>query len=477
MWGMKFSTNSRPDRFLGAVVLVKNSQTQARKTVSIFFALLAFFCGPTFAAETSARPNIILVLADDMGLGDVASYGGTMAATPNIDRLAREGTRFTRYYSASPICSPSRCGLITGQFPARWNITSYLQTRAGNRECEQADFLSAKAPSMPRVLRDAGYATAHIGKWHLGGGRDVTNAPKFAAYGYDLGLGTYESPEPCAPLGLKTVPWGTNREPQQVARHDRTRWMVDATLAFLRTNAARPCFVNLWLDDTHTPWVPGRVRPANGAARANLVKVIAELDRQIGRLMDAVPTNTLLIFASDNGALPTFAGARNTGLRGSKLSLYEGGTRLPFIARWPGHVPAARVDETSVLAAVDLLPTFAKIAGAKLPVNYTSDGEDVSAALLGQIHTRSKPIFWEYGRNEQSFAYPKPPDRSPNLALLDGAWKFLLNADGTGPELYDLPADPNETKNLADAQPERADKLKSTLLQWRRTLPPLPLAR
>jgi arylsulfatase A-like enzyme len=154
-------------------------------------------------------------------------------------------------------------------------------------------------------LKEAGYTTAHIGKWHLGGGRDVVNPPKFAAYGYDLGLGTYESPEPAAGLGLKTTPWGKEREPQQVARHERTRWMVDETLSFLKANAGKPCFVNLWLDDTHTPWVPEHAVERD---RPNLIAVIVEMDKQIGRLMDAVPPDTLLIFASDNGALPTFQG-------------------------------------------------------------------------------------------------------------------------------------------------------------------------
>lgn len=443
------------------------------KFTRLLGALLVLLGGASFAADNAARPHIIFVLADDMGLGDVGSYGGTVAPTPNLDRLAREGTRFTRYYSASPICSPSRCGLITGQFPARWNITSYLQTRAGNRQCEQADFLTAQAPSLPRVLKEAGYATAHIGKWHLGGGRDVTNAPKFAAYGYDVGLSTYESPEPHPSLTATNWVWSP-RDP--VKRWNRTAWMVDQSLAFVKKNPGQPCFVNLWLDDPHTPWVVENGPVTNRQSRANLVKVLTELDRQIGRLMDGVPTNTLLIFATDNGALPTFNGARNTGLRGSKLSLYEGGTRLPFIARWPGRVPAARVDETSVLAAVDLLPTFASIAGAKLPANYASDGEDISTALLGKSFTRTKPLFWEYGRNDKSFAYPKPPDRSPNLALRDGVWKLLVNADGTGAELYDLLADPNETKNLADAQPERAGKMKAALLQWRRALPSLPAA-
>ncbi len=425
-------------------------------------------------ARAVEKPNIVFILADDMGFGDVACFGGTIAPTPQLDRLAREGTRFTRYYSAAPICSPSRCGLITGQFPARWSITSYLQTRAGNRECGQVDFLDAKAPSLPRVLQAAGYATAHIGKWHLGGGRDVADAPKFAAYGYGIGLGTYESPEPAAPLGSKTTPWAKEREPQQVARHDRTRWMVDKTLAFLKKNDGKPCFVNLWLDDTHTPWIPADAAQGKDAGRTNLAAVIREMDAQLGRLMDGVPANTLLIFATDNGALPTFAGARSTGLRGSKLSLYEGGTRVPFIVRWPGKVPAARVDDTSVLAAVDMLPTLAAVAGAALPHSYTSDGEDVAGALLGKPLQRTKPLFWEYGRNEKSFAYPKPPDRSPHLALRHDRWKLLINTDGTGAELYDLTADQNESRNLAAEQPQETARLKETLLAWRRSWPALP---
>ena len=194
---------------------------------------LSSFC------QAATQPNVLFILVDDMGWGDLASNGGAGVPTPHMDQLAREGTRFTQFYTASPICSPSRCGLITGQFPARWRITSFLQTRAGNRECGQADFLDADAPSFVRAFKAAGYATAHIGKWHLGGGRDVTDAPKFAAYGYDLGLGTYESPEPAAGLGLKSAPWSDKTEPQQVARHDRTRWMVDETLAFVKEHATK----------------------------------------------------------------------------------------------------------------------------------------------------------------------------------------------------------------------------------------------
>jgi arylsulfatase A-like enzyme len=404
-----------------------------------------------------------------MGTGDLGCYGGKIAPTPNIDRLAREGTRFMQYYSASPICSPSRCGLITGQFPARHRITSFLQTRKGNRECEQADFLDPKAPSLPRTLKTAGYATAHIGKWHLGGGRDVTNAPKFAAYGYDLGIGTYESPEPYPDITATNWIWSAQ---DKVKRWNRTEFFVDRTLDFIARHTNQPCFVNLWLDDPHTPWVP-EPKDGDGATanntRPKLVRVLRENDRQIGRLMDALPANTLLIYASDNGALPTFNGARTLGLRGSKLSLHEGGIRLPFIARWPGKIPAGRVDESTLLSAVDMFPTVCAITGTKS--GTLSDGEDMSAALYGKPVRRTKSLFWEYGRNTNSFAFPQGQHRSPNVAVREGSWKLLVNADGSGAELYDVIADASETKNLAMEEPEVTQRLKKAALDWRKSLP------
>lgn len=437
-------------------------------------ACLCFFLLWLGLHAQAARPHVVFLLVDDFGWADTSCFGGRVP-TPHMDRLAQQGLRFRQFYVASPICSPSRCGIITGQFPARWRITSYLQTKAGNRECEQADFLDPQAPSLPRAFKEAGYATAHIGKWHLGGGRDVTDAPQFAAYGYDLGLGTYESPEPAAELGIKTTPWETQREPQQVPRYERTRWMVDQALKFMQQHAAQPCFVNLWLDDMHTPY-----RPQEGAderdLRARHRAVLTAMDVQIGRFVDALAPNTLMIFCGDNGPEPTFERTRTGGLRGMKWSLYEGGIRTPLIVRWPGVVPAGVVNETTVVCSVDMMPTLCALAQIKPPA-ANCDGEDMSRAFKGENAKRTRPLLWEYGRKPaaqgmRSFPYPKElAAKSPNLAIREGDWKLLINADGTQAELYDLASDPNETTNRASTESAITEKLKQTVLNWRRSLP------
>ena len=443
---------------------------------SFLWCLLISFSGVD-ARGAESRPNIIVILADDLGWGDLSCYGGKVP-TPQLDAMAREGTRFTQFYVASPICSPSRAGLITGQFPARWRINSYLQTRKGNRECEQADFLATNAPSLPRALKAAGYATAHIGKWHLGGGRDVTNAPKFAAYGYDLGYGTYESPEPHPDITATNWIWSPR---DKVKRWERTRWMVDQTLEFLRAHPGQPSFVNLWLDDVHTPWIPSEEvqddRTQRGDTRRNLRPVLMETDRQIGRLLATlrdmgVASNTLVLFLADNGPLPPFNQERTAGLRGSKLSLYEGGIREPLIAWWPGRVPAQRVETNAVVSSLDFFPTLSRLAGAKVPDAIQFDGEELSGVLFGRSFARTKPLLWEYGRNTNSFGYPGiAKNRSPNVAMRDGKWKLLLKADGTGAELYDLSKDPNETQSVLQANPDEAERLTRRALDWRKSLP------
>lgn len=449
--------------------------------LKIVLAVLGILAFPTVSRAGSAKPpNVLFILVDDMGWGDPSCYGGIGVATPAMDGLAKDGMRFTRFYTASPICSASRCGFITGRFPARAHITSFLHERAENRKCEQADFLNPAAPSFVRAFHEAGYTTAHIGKWHLGGGRDVTDAPKFSAYGYDLGLGTYESPEPAPALGIHTVPWGEKLEPQQVPRHDRTRWMVDRTLEFAKNHPGKPWLVNLWLDDVHTPHRPSadqRKAVKKGKGTLDFRAVLKETDRQIGRLLDGLremgaADNTIVIFAGDNGPAPSFKHARTGGLRGMKLSLYEGGVRTPFIVRWPGKIPAGAVNETTIFSGVDLYPTLCRLAGIEIPRKLDLDGENLSASLLGEAKPRTKPLFFEYGRNPNSFSFPpNPADKSPNVATLQGNWKLLVNANGSDAQLYDISKDPEETTNLVDSEYEVAKRLTAAALKWRKDLP------
>lgn len=460
------------------------NQQKNKWSILPVIAMAALWNGNATAQAPAAgdiRPNIIYILTDDMGYGDVGCFGGNFVPTPNIDRLAANGRKFTHFYSAAPICSPSRAGFITGNYPARWNFSTYLDNRKHNRNAQQADFLDPSAPTIARFFRNAGYATGHFGKWHMGGGRDVTNAPGFNSYGFDEHVSTYESPDPDPLITATNWIWS---EKDSIKRWDRTRYFVDKTLAFLQKHKGQPCFINLWPDDVHTPWVPrteteytGKF-PMNPEEEAAFKLVLKEYDLQIGRLLDGLKhmeldRNTIVIFTSDNGPLPAFRGSRAGGLRGSKLSLFEGGIRMPFIISWPGHIRPGTTDETSAISSLDLLPSLAEIAGIKLPAGYHGDGKDRSKALLGKPSERNMDMYWEYGRNNIAFAYPKGRDKSPNLAIRSGQWKLLMNHDGSDAQLYNINKDPNETSDLVNDFPKIAGELKKKLITWWSALPKL----
>ncbi|NDV81751.1 sulfatase [Bacteroides sp. 51] len=430
----------------------------------------------------SSKPNIIFILTDDMGYGDIGIYGGNFVPTPHIDQMAQEGIRFEQYYSASPISSPSRAGLLTGMYPAQWNITSYLQTRKGNRDAEMADFLDTNAPTLPRAMKAGGYKTGHFGKWHLGGGRDVDNAPGFALYGYDEYVSTYESPDPDPLLTSTNWIWAAS---DSIKRWNRTAYFVDKTLDFLKRNEGEPCFINLWPDDMHTPWVGDMEEqdlfPKGVQTEKNFKTVLREYDKQIGRLLRGIKdlnldNNTIVIFTSDNGPAPSFRGSRAGNMRGCKASLFEGGTRMPFII-WDtkGQIPEGKVDDSSVVSAVDMFQSLCHIAGVNTPNGYLkqTDGTDMSKALLGTPQERKKEIYWEYRRNDNK-AFPKPKgeeDASPNVAIRKGDWKLLVNHDGSDVMLFNLRENPQETVNISANHPAITEELKEKALKWRASLP------
>ena len=444
------------------------------------------------AAIAADRPNFVFVFIDDMGYGDLSCYGNTDVATPNIDRLAAEGIRFEQFYVASPICSPSRVGITTGQYPARHMIHSYLNSRERNRERGMRDFLDPAAPAVARTFRDAGYATAHFGKWHMGGGRDVDDAPLPQAYGFDESLVSFEGlgDRILPPGGLseqsKQLGQGTIRD---VPKHEMTEIYVDRAIDFIRRNKDSSFYLHVWLNDVHDRFFPKEEllakieKFASNPYRQQYFAVIDEMDRQLGRLFREVDSlglsdDTILVLASDNG--PTAwkryydegydPPGKTNGLRGRKWSLYEGGIREPLIVRWPGTAPAGVTNSKSVVTAVDLFPTFCRLAGIPAP-DVEFDGMDMSGAFQGDEPLRQQAIFWEYGR-EPSYLRPGlESDRSPALAVRDGNWKLLMNPDGGGVELYDFSSGFDETANVADDHVDVVARLKGALTTWWNSIP------
>jgi uncharacterized sulfatase len=443
---------------------------------------------PLAAAER--RPNIVMIFIDDMGWGDFSCFGNTEAKTPNIDALAAGGIRFTQFYVNSPICSPSRCALTTGQYPQRWKITSYLNNRADNERRGMAPWLDPKAPVLARILRDSGYATGHFGKWHLGGQRDVDDAPAIAAYGFDASLTNFEGMGPkLLPLILKPGDTDSGKIWEDAERlGGPVTWMqrskitsgfIDAAIPFIdqAVAAKKPFYVNLWPDDVHSPFWPPVDQWAKGK-RGLYLSVLEEMDRQFGRLFDHLRSspelrdNTIVLICSDNGPEP---GAGSAGpLRGTKGGLFEGGIRSPLVVWGPGWLApgkAGSTDATSVFAAFDLAPSLLKLTGIVPPEGTGFDGEDLSGTLTGKAAaSRNAPIFWRRPP-DRKMSLSKPATRLPDLAVREGKWKLLCEYDGSKPMLFDLLADPGEAKNLAAAEPERVARLSKSAVDWHRSMP------
>lgn len=450
-------------------------------------AILLGFIIQSVTSSTSAsviaadRPNIVFIFADDWGWGDLSCHGHPYVKTPNIDRLAKEGTDFHRFTVASGVCSPSRTAVMTGHFPARYNIDGHFAWVPSNAKRNMPDWLSPKAPLLPRFLKQAGYATAHFGKWHLSNNM-IPDSPLPSEYGYDK-YGAFN----CAG--------------EQIPVHED----ADQAISFIENShrAKKPFFINLWIHEPHTPFhtVPKyRWRFRELDERDNIyASVLSHADDRIGKVLDTLDRlkltdNTLVIFSSDNGPArasrsselklmhDTATGAGygiaaakgiTGGRKGYKGALFEGGVGVPFIARWPGKIAAGKVDNTSMISAVDLLPTFCEIAEAKLPDDYQPDGLSQVAALKGQpSKTRNKPLFWKM---KSPWPIPKNrPHHWVSYATVEGKWKLLTNRDSSHTELYDLVADPYEKSNLSQKKPDVVRSLLSQLERWKSSLPSAP---
>ena len=449
------------------------------------------FLQSALAARSPRRPNVVTILADDLGFGDLSSYGCEIP-TPHLDRLAAQGVRFTQAYVASPICSPSRVGITTGQCPSRHGIFSYIDSRASQRRLGMRDWLDPKVPTLARSFQQAGYSTAHFGKWHMGGGRDVSDAPLPTEYGFDESLTTFEG------LGDRIL--GSDRLSQMSEKlgrgrithaphHEITERFVDRALDFIQRNKEKSFFLQLWPNDVHDPFDPKPEllrkyeRFSFNPYLQQFYATLDEFDRQMGRVFDKIDSlglgrSTIIVFIGDNGptAWPRYyregyaPPGSTAGFRGRKWSLYEGGIREPMIVRWTGHAAAGRTDDSTIVSSLDFFPTLCKLTSVPAPP-VAFDGENLSGAFLGRPQRRTKDLFWEYGRTP---AYLKPgrlDDQSPNLAIRSGRWKLLVNDDGSHLELYDFTQSQSERAEVSAKYPAIAKTLSARLQSWRRSLP------
>ncbi|MBL9189675.1 MAG: sulfatase-like hydrolase/transferase [Opitutaceae bacterium] len=432
-------------------------------------------------AFSAAKPNIVFIFADDWGWGDLSCHGHPYVKTPNIDRLAREGTDFHRFTVASGVCSPSRTAVMTGHFPARYNIDGHFAHVPSNARRNMPDWLALDAPFLPRMLKAAGYATAHYGKWHLANDM-IPDSPLPGKYGFD-DYGAFN-------CSGEQMPWDQD---------------ADRAVAFIEKSKAegKPFYVNLWIHEAHTPhhtlpkyrW---RFPELDKEGDNIFAAVLSHADDRIGRVLAALDRlgltdNTLVVFSSDNGPAgsspelslfyDTATGAGygrgasmgiTGGRKGYKASLFEGGIGVPFIVRWPGKVAAGKVDQVSLISAVDLLPTFCEIAGAALPKGYQPDGVSQVATLKGTPYPkREKPLFWKYPSPWP--ASKTKPDHWTSFAVVDQNWKLVANKDRSFVELYDIAIDPYEKTDLKGQKPETVKQLLEKLEAWQQTLPAKPV--
>ncbi len=455
------------------------------------------------------RPNIVVILADDLGYGDVGSYGGTVIETPHMDQLAAEGMRFTSAYSSAPICSPSRAGLLTGRYPLRSGIVQAMQAagdslerrlslRAGMGMANLGSIDMRGGPNMvsglptseltvAEMLQQAGYRTAAFGKWHLG---DFTEWMQYHPYkhGFDhfVGFNMSNDDWPVAFYrGEEKVLEDIGLEQQHY-----TALFTQEAVKFIEVSEDEPFFIYLSQKDPHQPFFPSE-RFAGKSAGGPYGDAVAEFDWGVGEIRAAlerkgIADNTLVLVTSDNG--PWYEGSSG-GLRGRKGQSYEGGFRVPLLAWWPGAIQAASTETTPVMN-IDFLPTFAALAGIEVPADRTVDGRDLSPLLFGQDHMLAdRPLYffhdydvegvrvgdWKYLASNSHYVWPNPLDKLDSFAGRMVSSRDYSPPDSTEsiptlgywPLLYNVKRDPLEAYNVAKTFPEQRDSLARTLAQFK----------
>ena len=441
--------------------------------------------GALASGTVLSRPNVVFILTDDMGWGDLRCYGNPYIKTPNLDRLAAEGMILENFYVNAPVCSPSRASFMTGRYPVSVGLPHIIMEGKQAQKFGSSPFLDPKFFTVSRLFQQAGYATGQFGKWHLG----TKSSPPIADYGFDESL-TAQGNGPQLPL------YEARSDAERLEFRARSsELIIDASMDLIRRNSHRPFYVNVWSIVPHSPLAPteeqleaypnlkqARYLPYI-SSRHIYYAAVTDLDRHIGRLLDlldelGLSRNTIVIFSSDNGpenALINNAGYAASGsagpFRGCKRSLYDGGIRVPFIIRWPEKIPAGAINSEDVVAGIDYLPTLSTLCDIRLPPGLDLDGEDRSSVFTGSAEPRKNPVFWEW----RSKVYADRIHQSPRFALRDGPWKFLMNDGGERQELYFVTEDIEEINNLAAQEPERAARYRRQIEAFAAKMPKGPV--
>ncbi len=437
-------------------------------TRPVSLALSLVMCAVAAVAAPGRPPNIVFLLLDDMGYADVGAYGNTYHRTPNIDRLAREGVRFSDAYAAAPNCSPTRASILTGRWPARIGLTQYLPgnvlPHARKLQAELPLGLPLDESVIAEPLAAAGYATACVGKWHLGGG---VYAPQQRGFETSFAWSHWGSHRSMfAPHPRLDVPGTTQGD-------YLTDKLTEAAEGFIERNRDRPFFVYLAYYSVHSPIqakpmlvdsYAGRPDPT-GRHNSTYAAMVEGVDISVGRILGTLAElgldeNTVVFFFSDNGGVSSRA--FNGGFRSGKGYLWEGGIREPLIVRWPGVARRGSVESTPV-SSVDFYPTILDIAGIDDAAGHTSDGANLVPLLRGTGSLDRKALFWHYPHYSNSGSKPAG-------AIRKGRWKLLEFYEDSRTELYDLAADAAESNDLSGEMSARAASMRSELEEWRRSV-------
>lgn len=424
-------------------------------------------------ANKSPKPNVVVVLADDLGWTDLGCYGSDLYQSRNLDALARDGMRFTASYSACTVCSPTRAALLTGKYPARLRITDWIPgLPPSNPKLVVPDFtkhLPHEETTLAERLREAGYATASIGKWHLG---DPEYSPQH--HGFDLNIAGNDQPRPqpgyFAPYDIDTIEQGPRGE------YITDRLGAEA-VKFIRNNAERPFFLYLPHFAVHMPIqakkpltdrYQSHVRSGMTHTNAAYAAMIDSMDQTVGRIRQTldelnIADNTVIVFTSDNGGrVPTTS---NAPLRAGKGSSYEGGVRVPLIVLWPG-VTSPGSESTTPVITTDIFPTLIEILGLRRDDEPPLDGVSLVPLLEQTAPLAERSLYWHYPH----YQHYQQEGTTPYSAIRRGDWRLIEFHDGASTELYNLRDDIGEQTNLAADSPALVESLRDELHEWLHTV-------